>query len=78
MEILEVQIPEKCNKQEVAEGIAVYLYEKGILTQTQAGELIHRSLREFHNVLVKYGYPTSGSFDKEKMDIYSKNIGLDD
>lgn len=63
-------------KYEEYEEIAVYLYEKGLLSKTQASDLINKSLYDFNEILLKYGYPSSGSSDKTRNDIYMKNIFL--
>jgi len=55
MKTLTFNIPDSVNETDVKMQLAAYLFEKGILSSGQAGDLVGISKREFLENVGKYG-----------------------
>lgn len=62
---IEIRLPDTLEGKKAKEIFAVTLFNEGILSKSQASKLINMTIREFHEILLRRGIPTSGQYDKE-------------
>ena len=60
--------------EEAKDFLAASLYHKGKLSQRQAGQLINKDIREFLEVLERYGFPISGETSDEDISWYNQSL----
>jgi predicted HTH domain antitoxin len=71
---VEDYLSQQISPEEAKDLLAIALYNKGILSQSQAGDLVGKTIREFHSILLKYGYPISGETSDEDIEILKKSL----
>ncbi len=63
---------EKIPVELIREIVAVNLYNKGIISQNQAAQIIGITRREFEQVLIKNGLPVTGDTDDDILEAISQ------
>jgi predicted HTH domain antitoxin len=71
---VENYISQQITPEEAKELLVIALYNKGIISQSQASDLTGKTMREFQSLLLKYGYPISGETTDEDIEILKKSL----
>jgi predicted HTH domain antitoxin len=71
---VENYLSQQISPDEAKEFLVIALYNKGIVSQSQAADLVNKTMREFQSLLLKYGYPISGETAEEDIEILKKSL----